>query len=164
MPRGVYERKRVDPTERFWLKVDSSGDCWLWTGAINDRGYGVFWVDGALVYAHRFSYSLASPIPPGLQVDHRHTCLKSCVNPSHLRLATNKQNNENQAGVRSDNTSGVRGVSWNRARSRWRGRVYHHGREVWLGYFDTLECAAEAVRLKRIELFTHNDTDREGIA
>lgn len=27
--------------ERFWAKVDTSGDCWVWLGALNEQGYGV---------------------------------------------------------------------------------------------------------------------------
>lgn len=26
--------------ERFWRKVDKSGECWIWTGANNGVGYG----------------------------------------------------------------------------------------------------------------------------
>lgn len=26
--------------ERFWLKVQKSDGCWLWTGSRKDRGYG----------------------------------------------------------------------------------------------------------------------------
>lgn len=30
------------PEQRFWEKVDKSGDCWTWTAATNQYGYGVF--------------------------------------------------------------------------------------------------------------------------
>jgi len=36
--------------ERFWgyvLKGPAPDDCWLWTGAIADDGYGRFWTAGA---------------------------------------------------------------------------------------------------------------------
>lgn len=31
--------------ERFWAKVDKSGECWLWTSAISPGGYGAFWLN-----------------------------------------------------------------------------------------------------------------------
>lgn len=156
--------------ERFWAKVDllrSPTDCWLWTAATiasnhGGKRYGVFG-SGAKMFtsrlAHRISWEMANgPIAPGLQVDHRHTCPKTCVNPAHLRLATNKQNNENQAGARADNkSSGVRGVTWNGR--RWVAAVTHHGKQYYVGSYQNLEEAGESARLKRLELFTHSDRD-----
>lgn len=34
--------------ERFWSKVDSSGECWLWTAVLNSAGYGRYWRDGKM--------------------------------------------------------------------------------------------------------------------
>jgi hypothetical protein len=41
---------------RFWAKVDKSGDCWLWTGAKVNWGYGQFRVGKGHMLAHRFSF------------------------------------------------------------------------------------------------------------
>lgn len=38
---------------RFFDKVDISNNCWLWTGALA-MGYGVFWLNGRNIGAHRF--------------------------------------------------------------------------------------------------------------
>jgi len=112
------------------------------------------------IYAHRISYELANgPIPDGMQVDH--ICLNpACVKPEHLRLATQKQNNEHRAGLPITNTSGVRGVSrgW---RGKWRASVGHYGGRHYLGHFATMQEAEAAVIAKRLELFTHNDLDRK---
>lgn len=72
--------------QRFWAKVDKTGECWLWTASLTSHGYGQFYFDGRPVAAHRFSYELFSlPIPAGMDVDH--TCrIRACVNPFHLRL------------------------------------------------------------------------------
>jgi hypothetical protein len=58
--------------ERFWSKVDQSGDgCWPWLGGKNSGGYGYFWLNGKNVPAHRVAYELTKgPIGPGLTVDH----------------------------------------------------------------------------------------------
>jgi hypothetical protein len=156
--------------QRFLAKVNLDGPvilhmdtpCWQWTGSrIPPRGYGNFKVQGQSYLAHCVAYALEhGPVPEGLWIDHRcHN--RICVNPSHLRSVTNKQNRENLSGPQRNNrSSGVRGVYWNKLTRRWYARVGHNKRLINVGTFDTIEEAAEAVRLKRIELFTHNDLDR----
>ena len=39
----------MDVTERFWIKVDKSGECWLWTGGCFTNGYGSFRLDSRKV-------------------------------------------------------------------------------------------------------------------
>jgi hypothetical protein len=145
--------------ERFWEKVDRTGDCWLWLASRNEGGYGLFWDGTAGVLAHRFAYGqLVGPVSDGL--DHRPTCPKNCVNPAHLRPVTQKQNMENLTGAYSTSKSGVRGVAWSKAAGRWRAQVQHRGKQYYLGLFDTVELAGAAAEAKRLELFTHNDLDR----
>lgn len=155
------------PEERFWSKVDQSGDCWLWTGARsgirgNRGGYGQIGVGGRVIYTHRFAYELLKgPIPASMTLDHRPTCPKHCCNPDHLRPATNKQNLENRAGAQSNNhSSGIRGVSWDKTTRCWVAQVKHNGRNHRVGAFRTIAEAEAAAIAKRNELFTHNDMDR----
>lgn len=84
---------------RFWAKVllpDESG-CMLWKATLHERGYGLFWLDGKHVLAHRISYVLAhGEIPEGLQVDHvkANGCRnRHCVAPAHLEAVTGAENN-----------------------------------------------------------------------
>lgn len=144
--------------ERFAANVKQDGECLVWVaGTI--RGYGYIERDGAKLLSHRVAFEREhGPIPVGMQVDH--ICRnRSCVRPSHLRLATNKSNAENKPMV-STNTSGYRGVTRHRDGVRWVAQVKHNQRNHYLGIFDTAEAAGEAARIKRVELFTHNDSDR----
>jgi hypothetical protein len=79
---------------RFWEKVQTRpGQCWLWQGPCNGRGYGKFKLRrGIRVAAHRLSWELIhGPIPAGMWVLHR--CdVKACVNPEHLWLGTATDN------------------------------------------------------------------------
>jgi hypothetical protein len=147
--------------ERFWPKVDKSGDCWLWMGAQHEYGYGRFNAGaGRIVPSHRFSYeSVAGPIPPGLHLDHRVTCPKNCVNPEHLRPTTRKQNLENLPGARSHSKSGVRGVS-RTGSGTWCVRVTHNRVRYWGGCFTDIADAEAAAIALRNRLFSHNDLDR----
>jgi len=161
-PRGSA---RIPSTEeRFWSRVDKSGgECWNWTGGLKN-GYGQFngYQDGARrnLKAHRVSFELANgPIPTGLEIDH--ICHnRACVSPTHLRLATHKQNNEHLQGAKASSASGIRGVFWNKRTKKWVAEVQHHGKSHHLGYFDSVAAAEVAAIAKRLELFTHNDTDR----
>jgi hypothetical protein len=146
--------------ERLEARTDKSGDCWLWTGVKDRGGYGNLKIKGRSRTVHRLAYELAhGPIHDGLQVDH--VChVRACLNPGHLRLVTPGQNSQNHSGPRRDNKSGVRGVYWNPRRLRWVAVV----KGQLVGRFRTLEEADAAVTARRIEVFTHNDLDRDRVA
>lgn len=74
-----------------WTERRANG-CLLWTGQINNEGYGQLSVNGAMKLAHRVSYELSvAEIPPGLVIDH--LCrVRSCIEPSHLEPVTQREN------------------------------------------------------------------------
>ena len=146
---------------RFWAKVTKTETCWLWTGAHTTKGYGRIWtLGGRHAPAHHVAWELLhGPLPDGTLLDH--AChVPACVNPDHLRIATVKQNGENLTGLRTNNTSGVRGVSWHKRTQKWRAAVKHNYKSIYVGVFDDIADAEAAVIKKRNELFTHNDADR----
>lgn len=78
--------------ERFWSKVDKSGDCWIWTAAPDTAGYGQFRYEGKNVKAHRVSFFFENGYWPKVT---RHTCDNPpCVNPAHLLDGSHKDNSD----------------------------------------------------------------------
>lgn len=147
---------------RFWQKVDrrEPQQCWEWQASFTPHGYGQVKVGKSIKHAHRAAYEyVKGAIPEGAEIDH--ICHnRKCVNPDHLRIATPKQNRENHSGPQSNSTTGFRGVSWHKGNRAWTASVTSAGKTVFCGYFPTREEAAEAARLKRLEVFTYNDIDR----
>lgn len=81
------------PQERFKSKVSTGPGCWEWTGATNNRGYGMFRFDGATKLAHRVAWFFEYGEWPDPNKVLDHACdNKTCVNPSHLRELMNWQN------------------------------------------------------------------------
>lgn len=84
--------------DRFWEKVDATGDCWEWTAYKDEKGYGRIHVSSKpkrAMTAQDVAWELlVGPIPAGMVVDH--LCRNhGCVNAgSHLELVTRRVNYE----------------------------------------------------------------------
>jgi transposase-like protein len=80
---------------RFWAKVRHAAGpaCWVWTGAMNPKGYGRFSLGGRMTTAQRASWFLNKSLemPDGYTVDH--LCRnRACVRPDHLEAVPHRIN------------------------------------------------------------------------
>jgi hypothetical protein len=91
------------------------------------------------ILMHRMILGLTNP---RIGVDHinRDTLDNRRVN---LRIATKSQNGAN-AKVRSDNTSGLKGVSFHKGAGKWAAQIHKDGRTLYLGLHATPESAHKA--------------------
>ena len=89
MPRGYYPRPSV--ADRFWRRVDTTGDCWLWQGSRAKEGYGKFpFSHTQTATTHRVAWFLTFGYWPK-QINHRCN-IKLCVRPEHLYEGTPSEN------------------------------------------------------------------------
>lgn len=115
-PAGPINPHRGLPAfDRFMAKVDVRGpdECWPWTGARDDQGYGLFKVARRMHQAPR--WLLARTLGRELAEDEvtRHTCDNPpCCNGRHL-LAGTPRDNSQDAQDRGRLTRGDR--HWTRA-------------------------------------------------
>lgn len=88
---------------------------------------------------------LGRPLLRSELCDHQNRNALDCTR-GNLRLATNGQNQANRKRQKN-NTSGYKGVTFNKVSGKWRARLRVNGRRISIGEFPTPELAAEARRI-----------------
>lgn len=94
-------------------------------------------INGKSVYLHRL---LA---PEWAEVDHADG---DGLNNrrSNLRDGTGLSKNKPNRGIQRNNTSGFKGVGWNKAQRKWVANIKVNRKQIYLGTYDTPQAAADA--------------------
>lgn len=96
--------------------------------------------------SHRLLHRLIMNCPEDLEVDHIHGKPTRNDNRKYnLRLATRKENSRN-IGLRSNNKSGIIGVSWCEDTNDWVAQIGVDLKTIVIGHFSNKEDAARARR------------------
>lgn len=118
--------------------------CWY----KGNRGYAIHdRINRKSILAHR----LITDCPNGMVVDHiNHDTLDN--RKCNLRICTSADNAKNQK-VNSRNTSGHKGVFYNKKLKKWQSYINLDKKRFNLGCFDNKEDAIKIRQMKEIELF-----------
>lgn len=117
--------------------------------------YRVIGIDGDLHKAHRLAWLYIHGQLPANQIDHEDG--NGLHNwSSNLRDVTNRENQRN-ARLRSDNTSGTAGVYFVKGRSKWRAQIRTESGNKHLGLFTNIEDAISARQAADVEYGFHGN-------
>lgn len=143
---GVFMRRESQRKDRIGKPA----------GTPNSKGHIQIRVDGPLYMAHRLAWLYVYGEFPTLQLDHFDGD-KSNNRIGNLRPSTNKQNGENRTMSRK-NTSGHRGVSFDKQHGKFKAYICHEMTLRHIGLYETAEEAGAAAKAARDALFTHHHT------
>jgi len=123
-----------------WKKATRKGFTGKRAGQLS-RGYRYIRLFGRLYLEHRLAFLYMEGEIPPQQVDHINR-VRADNRWDNLRHASHTENCHNMWSNR--NTSGVKGVSWDKKNSKWLAQISVNGKQMNLGRFATKEEAAAA--------------------
>lgn len=118
-------------------------------GSVAKDRYTNIQINKKIYKAHRLAWLYVYGSFPNKCIDHINGN-RSDNKISNLREANHSQNGMNKK-MQSNNTSGVRGVYWNRNVKKWHAEVRLKGKRIYLGLFDSLELAELVVSETRLK-------------
>ena len=111
-------------------------------GSVKSHGYLCVGINYNSYRAHRLIFLMHKGYLPKT-IDHINGD-KLDNRIENLRAATVGQNQHNRK-TNANNTSGYKGVWWNKASKKWAAGIKLEGKRIHLGYFDNVEEAAEVI-------------------
>jgi hypothetical protein len=111
-------------------------------GMVVGAGYVVLSFAGVKVYAHHVAWMLHFGEIPDQPVDHKNG-VRSDNRIENLRLVSPSQSLMN-TGIKSNNTSGAKGVHFDKGRQKWMAFIGANGIRTQLGRFTSFDDAVAA--------------------
>jgi hypothetical protein len=122
----------------------------------NGKPYRIVVIEGQGYYAQRLIWKMVTGRDPVSVIDHKDL---DCSNNKweNLRPAGHPQNGYNRK-LNADNTSGVKGVTWEKSHKAWKAVITVDKKSIRLGRFKKLSDAEFAISIARERL--HGDFAR----
>lgn len=134
-PRGAFTSQRACST---WNAQRAGKEALC---NLDSDGYRQGGILGRMYKAHRVIWAMVYGAWPVSQVDHIN-CDKSDNRLCNLRAATNAQNRRN-VGPNVNNSTGLKGVCWDKSKGKWKAHITVDGVKKHLGLFsDSAEASA----------------------
>jgi uncharacterized protein YeaC (DUF1315 family) len=140
----IWREREINPTyniskQRAWntryankpILMHKCRKGYLWVNTKN-TGY----------LAHRLIWAFHNGEWPDGCIDHINGD-RSDNSMVNLRVVTHSENNKN-AAMRKDNTSGHTGVSWSKPQNKWLAQIKVNRKSIGLGFFDNKQDAISA--------------------
>ncbi len=125
-----------------------------------DDGYRHIKINNKKYYAHILAWCYVYGVWPNHEVDHKNR-IRDDNRIDNLRKATHQQNSFN-TGKYKNNTSGYKGVSWDKHSKKWHVQYTYNSKNHHGGRFKNIEDAAkkyeEIVKELHKEFFKSGDT------
>lgn len=135
-----FDKEDYNLVSKYCWDIDSQNGYAKTIDKINNTGK---------LYLHRLIMNCKKG--DGIIIDHidrnRIDCRKS-----NLRPVSNSQNTMNSC-IRSDNTSGVRGVHWDNRRNKWVAMITANQQDIFLGYYEEFKDAENARKIGEEKYF-----------
>lgn len=121
-------------------------------GTLSKRGYIDICIDVRVYKAHRLAWLYTYGEWPAALIDHINGD-KTDNRLANLRPATKSENGANRTKHESRNTSGYRGVHWDKRSQRWVACIKQNGVGIHIGSFRTPAEASAAHDLRASKVF-----------
>lgn len=139
---------KTRPKEAFLIDDEDYEKVMQYKWYSSSAGYiiGRFPRSRKIIYLHRFLIC----VPDNLHGDHINRN-KLDNQKNNLRICTKMQNSANRS-LGKNNTSGYKGVVWNKKEKRWRAVIWYKEKYYLLGKYETKNEAALAYNQAAIKL------------
>jgi len=131
-----------DTGKLFWRQSRGTKKAGSEAGSVNGKGYVCIMIDGNGYQAHRLAWSLHYQEMPSQDIDHING-IKTDNRICNLRAADDSKNAMNRR-IRSDNTTGFKGVMFHKKNKKFVSQIQTNGEQKHLGYYATAEQAHQA--------------------
>jgi len=148
----LKELLHYDPETGFftWLVSGHGVHVGMRAGSFVSNGYRRIGVSNGYYLEHRLAWFYMRGEWPSHTIDHRdHDAGNNTW--SNLRSATRSQNQHNHR-IGSNNTSGVKGVTWSKARQKWNAEIVVNGKREYFCTFTDKDKAITEIKAARIRL------------
>ena len=120
-------------------------------GCGDKYGYIVIRINDKLYKAHRLAWLWVTGEWPQKGLDHKNG-ITSDNSWENLREASQLENSRNTI-ISKDNTSGYKGICWNKASKKWQAQITINKKAKYLGCFNTKEEASLVYKKAALKYF-----------